>query len=84
MTRRFMMILLAFSLGVSAPCALADGGKDHICFRTLDADRDGRVTFREFAAHYGNDTAGFQAADADRDGTLTHEEYHGFLGHGAN
>ena len=56
---------------------------DHICFRRIDADSDGKVTLKEFAVHYGSDEARFKAADSNEDGHLTHEEYHDFLGHGA-
>ena len=66
-------------------CELGVAGEkaDHICFRRIDADRDGKVTLKEFAVHYGTDEARFKAADSNEDGHLTHEEYHDFLGHGA-
>jgi Ca2+-binding EF-hand superfamily protein len=56
---------------------------DHICFRRIDADQDGIVTFKEFAVHYGKDEQKFKAVDANGDGRLTHDEYHDYLGHGA-
>jgi len=56
---------------------------DHVCFRSVDADHDGKVTLKEFAVHYGSDEAMFKAVDSNEDGHLTHEEYHDFLGHGA-
>ncbi len=61
----------------------AEGDGDHICFHRIDADQDGRVTFKEFAEHYGKDEIKFKTADADGDGQLTHDEYHVALGHGA-
>ncbi len=83
MKGRCVVILLASLLVVSSVPGWADEAKDHICFRALDADKDGRVTFEEFAKHYGTDEARFKAADADQDGQLTHDEYHALLGHGA-
>jgi hypothetical protein len=58
--------------------------KDHVCFRVVDANRDGRVTFQEFEKIYGNDTEAFERADGDKDNHLTHEEYHQMLGHGSS
>ena len=80
-----MGIVFVLSALAIVPAQTAWGGEnqDHVCFRALDTDRDGQVTFAEFATHYGPDEARFQAADADRDGRLTHDEYHNFLGHGA-
>ena len=57
--------------------------EDHICFRRIDADRDGKVTPKEFAVHFGEDAAKFKALDSNEDGLLTHKEYHDYLGHGA-
>ncbi len=62
---------------------MADEKADHICFRRIDVNHDGKVTLKEFAVHYGSDEARFKAADSNEDGHLTHEEYHDFLGHGA-
>ena len=84
MSRLSAVVLAALSLALASPWSLADEKRDHVCFRTLDADQDGRVTFQEFEEYYGSDPSPFKAADADQDGTLTHEEYHGLLGHGAN
>jgi Ca2+-binding EF-hand superfamily protein len=76
------LILVSGLILSSIPCG-AEEKKDHVCFRALDTDKDGRVSFEEFAAHYGNDEARFNAVDADKDGKLTHDEYHDFLGHGS-
>ncbi len=78
-------------VGVSLFCILltwcgwgAAGEKaDHICFRRIDANQDGKVTMKEFAVHYGEDEKTFKAADSNTDGYLTHDEYHDMLGHGA-
>ena len=83
MNKIWATAILALMLTVSAVPIGAEETKDHVCFRALDTDKDGRVTFEEFAQHYGEDEARFRAADADRDGRLTHDEYHDLLGHGA-
>lgn len=72
-----VILMLWLGLGVSGE------GRDHICFRSLDVDSDGKVSFEEFSAHYGKDEKTFKDADGNGDGLLTHDEYHGFLGHGA-
>ena len=75
-------LLVALMLGITAMPVDADEAKDHICFRSLDTDKDGLVTFEEFEKHYADEEARFKAADADQDGRLTHDEYHDLLGHG--
>ena len=57
--------------------------KDHICFRTVDKDSDGKVTLEEFIKAFGDNKDKFEAIDQDNDGNLTHDEYHQSLGHGA-
>lgn len=49
--------------------------KDHICFRTVDEDKDGKVTFQEFMKVFGEDKKKFEAIDQDDDGNLSHDEY---------
>ncbi len=83
MNRICATMMITFLLSVSAMPVGADETKDHICFRALDADRDGLVTLAEFEKHYGKDEARFKAADTDQDGNLTHDEYHELLGHGS-
>ena len=56
--------------------------KDHVCFRVLDSNKDGLVTFQEFEKFYGSEEEKFHEADKDEDGKLTHE-YHNILGHGS-
>ena len=71
-------------LATSSVFGGADEKKDHICFRVLDANQDGMVTFQEFEKHYGNDKEKFNTADGNSDGKLTHDEYHSILGHGSS
>lgn len=84
MKRRCAILLVASLLMVPAIPGGADEKKDHVCFRALDADQDGMVTFEEFEKHYGVDEAQFKAADTDQNGKLTHDEYHRLLGHGSS
>jgi hypothetical protein len=49
-----------------------------VCFRSLDADADGRVTWQEFQALPGAERAVFDRADADAGGVLDHDEWHAF------
>ena len=58
--------------------------KKHICFKSIDANRDGRVTFEEFKKFFGEDQRKFDATDLNSDGKLSHDEYHKSLGHGAS
>jgi len=62
---------------------MANENKDHVCFRVLDSNRDGMVTFQEFKQAYGDDKEKFNIADENEDGKLTHDEYHDLLGHGS-
>ena len=83
MNRICARFLIASFLIVSASHCWAGEKKDHICFRALDTNKDGRVTLQEFEKHYGDDKVKFNAADVDKDGKLTHDEYHDLLGHGS-
>jgi hypothetical protein len=67
------------------PNAVCFGGesKDHICFRAIDTDQDGKVTFEEFKVVLGDDKEKFKTVDLNQDGTLSHDEYHQYLGHGS-
>ena len=76
-----MLFFLAWATLVTP--GLADENKDHVCFRVLDTDKDGKVTYAEFEKVYGDDKQKFKEADTDNDGNLTHDEYHFFLGHGS-
>lgn len=81
---RFSVTVLIAALILSiVAISIADENRNHICFRVLDTDRDGMVTFQEFEQAYGNDKEKFNLADEDKDGKLTHDEYHDLLGHGS-
>ena len=82
--RILALILIAAVAVFSAGVAVADESRDHICFRALDANRDGEVTPQEFEKHYENAQETFDKADKNKDGRLTHDEYHDMLGHGAS
>lgn len=76
----FLMIMLSI---IAANFCLADGKKNHTCFRNVDTNKDGNVTFQEFEKFFGNDIERFNAADLDKNGKLTHDEYHKLFGHGS-
>ena len=78
------ILLMTVFLTFPAAICLADESQDHVCCRVLDSDKDGIVTFEEFAKSYGNDKEKFNEADLDKDGKLTHGEYHSILGHGSS
>ena len=82
--RSLALISIAAVMVFSAGVALADESRDHVCFRALDANRDGEVTLQEFEKHFENDRESFDKADRNKDGRLTHDEYHDMLGHGAS
>ena len=79
----FIRCLVAFTIIISSPLCSADEEKGHVCFNTVDADNDSKVTFEEFAVYFGNNKVKFKKVDQDGDGKLSHEEYHESLGHGA-
>lgn len=63
---------------------IANEQQDHICFKIIDADKDGEVTIQEFEKYFGNDNEKFKKIDLNKDGKLSHDEYHKSLGHGAS
>ena len=83
MKKTVTVMLIFILLTSSAALSLADEKKDHVCFRVLDSNKDGEVTFKEFEKFYENENEKFKDADKDEDGKLTHEEYHNILGHGS-
>ena len=80
---RYSIPILVLVTVFMASVALGSGeDKDHVCFRVLDTDKDGLVTYEEFQKVYGDDKDKYDTADLDKDGKLTHDEYHDLLGHG--
>ena len=84
MKKKAIVLFITIFLILSVALCLADENKDHVCFRVLDSNKDGNVTFQEFEKYYGNDQKKFNKADMDEDGKLTHDEYHHLLGHGSS
>jgi Ca2+-binding EF-hand superfamily protein len=76
----FLMIIISI---ISPNFCLADEKKKHTCFRIVDFNKDGEVTFQEFEKYFGNDNERFKEADLDKNGKLTHDEYHKLFGHGS-
>ena len=81
--KKYAILLIGLFLTFSAVIGVAEEKDNHICFRALDADKDGLVTLQEFERYYEDSEEKFNQADADKNGKLTHEEYHDSLGHGA-
>jgi len=79
-----VILLIVIFLTSSVALCLGDENKDHVCFRVLDSNKDGMVTFLEFEQVYENGKEKFNEADVDKDGKLTHDEYHNILGHGSS
>ena len=75
-----LMILISMT---SANFCLANEKKNHTCFRIVDSNKDGEITFQEFEKFFGNDTERFKKADLNKNGRLSHDEYHELLGHGS-
>ena len=84
MKKNIVVLLMAILIITPMGLSWAEEKQDHICFRVVDANQDGAVTFQEFEKVYGSDTDRFNQADADKDGRLSHEEYHHLLGHGSS
>ena len=76
----FLMIIISI---ISATFCLANDKKNHPCFRIVDSDKNGEVTFQEFEKFFGNDNEKFKEADLDKNGKLSHDEYHELFGHGS-
>ena len=81
----FVIYLIAAAIFILAPlCFSVEEEKGHICFNTIDSNKDNRVTFEEFVKYLRDDRERFTSVDQNEDGELTHEEYHESLGHGAS
>jgi uncharacterized protein YxeA len=83
MKKLIVFILMIIVSITSANFCLANEKKNHICFRIVDSNKDGEVTFQEFEKYFGNDNERFKEADLDKNGKLSHDEYHELFGHGS-
>ena len=79
----FLICIVAVTILISNSFCLGDEEKNHICFKSIDADKDGKVYFQEFKKYFGDDEIKFEEIDLNGDGYLSHDEYHQSLGHGA-
>ena len=80
----FLMFIVLITFFTLNTFCLGNEEKGHICFRVIDADKDGKVTFQEFMKVFGDDKGKFNKIDLNDDGNLSHDEYHQSLGHGAS
>ena len=83
MNKLIVLILTIIIPIASVNSCLANEKKDHICFRIVDSNKDGEVTYQEFEKYFGKDNERFEEADLDKNGKLSHDEYHKLLGHGS-
>ena len=79
----FAICFIIVTILTTSVICLAGAEKKHICFKIIDADKDGKVTFQEFKQYFDDAKEKFAAIDLNGDGNLTHDEYHKSLGHGA-
>lgn len=84
MKKGIVTIAVSVVLALSAAPGFAQAKKDHICFRAVDADRNGEVTYTEYEKFFENGRDKFIRIDLDKNGRLTHDEYHKSLGHGSS
>ena len=78
-----VLLVGIFIISLAALCG-ADEQKDHVCFRIIDSNKDGKVTIEEFEKFFTDDDEKFNNADLNKNGTLSHDEYHTILGHGSS
>ena len=57
--------------------------QNRFCFKIVDSNKDGEITFQEFEKYFENDNERFKEADLDNNGKLSHIEYHELFGHGS-
>ena len=81
MRRYISMCLIVFIIVAATALCFGDGHKHHVCFKAIDADKDGVVTYLEFRQFLGDDKSKYDEIDLDDNGTLSHDEYHKSLGH---
>ena len=83
MRKCVFICLMVSAILISSTLCFGNEDKDHICFRKIDADKDGIVTFQEFKKVFGDDKAKYDKIDLNCDGKLIHDEYHVSICHGA-
>ncbi len=74
-----LVSLLLTPVTVTAVAASDSPEKDHICFRRIDTDSDGWMSFEEFIPFFEEDRAKFDSMDDDNDGKVSHDEYEAWL-----
>ena len=79
----FLFSMIVFAMTFLCALSMANEEKKHICYRMIDSDKDGKVTFQEFKKYFGDDIEKFKAIDLNSNGTLSHDEYHKSIGHGS-
>ena len=82
MKKSYVLCLVLIAILGSLSVCYGNEEKGHLCFRVIDADKDGAVTFQEFNKYFGENKKQFDEIDLNSDGKLSHDEYHESLGHG--
>ena len=80
----FLSIVVIMMIFISNTFCLGNEKRDHICFRLVDADKDGIVTLQEFTKIFSDEKLKFEEVDQNNDGKLSHDEYHQAIGHGSS
>ena len=83
MKKTLFLSIVVIIIFISNGFCFGNEKRDHVCFRIVDADKDGIVTLQEFTKILGDDKLKFDEVDLNNDGKLTHDEYHQALGHGS-
>jgi Ca2+-binding EF-hand superfamily protein len=83
-----LMTLLVFLLAATAMASshqrqaaynIPDAKSYNAHFGDMDPNKDGKVNWQEFKAHFPKaDEKSFAAIDLNKDGSLDHEEWHAF------
>lgn len=84
MKLRILMCLTVFAIFLSSGLCFGNENESHPCFKMIDKNKDGAVTFQEFKEVFGDDKVKYNEIDLNKDGKLSHDEYHQSLGHGAS
>ena len=84
MKKRFIKVVLTAVLVLCITGVYSHAEEEHVCFRAVDADENGEVTYPEFEKVYENGREKFDRIDTDQNGIIAHDEYHKSLGHGSD